>query len=302
MSPAALAIVPFLSMVGLIIANERHFQARKIAKNGLIFLKSGMSVLKHIVDRKKERLAEAKSSISIAALRETVGDMPRTRHFEQALRGQGGRIRLIAEVKKASPSKGLIRAGFSHTAIAAVYEEKKVDAVSVLTEEDFFQGRLDFLEDIKKVVSCPVLRKDFIFDEYQIYEARAKNADAVLLIAAILETKQSEEFLHLAHELGLGVLFEVHDFGELDAALRINAPVIGINNRNLKTLRIDLETTFQLKREIPADRIVVSESGIRTRADVLRLEEAGVHAMLIGTSLMESRDIAAKIDEIRGTQ
>jgi indole-3-glycerol phosphate synthase len=301
MSPAAFAIVPFLSMVGLIIANERCFQAWKIAKKGLIPLKSGMSVLENIVDRKKERLSAAKSRIPIAALRATVRETPRPRDFEKALKRERDGIRLIAEVKKASPSKGLIRADFSHTAIASVYEEKKVDAVSVLTEEDFFQGRLEFLEDVRKIVSCPVLRKDFIFDEYQIYEARARTADAILLIASILELRQAEEFLHLAHELGLAVLFEVHDFAELEAALRINAPVIGINNRNLKTLRIDLETTFQLKREIPADRIVVSESGIRSRADILRLEEAGVQAMLVGTSFMESRDIGAKIDELRGT-
>ena len=133
-------------------------------------------------------------------------------------------IRLIAEIKKASPSKGLIRADFSHTAIASVYEAKKVDAISVLTEEDFFQGKLEFLEDVKKIVSCPVLRKDFIFDEYQIFEARARNADAILLIAAILELKQAEEYLHLAQELGLSVLFEVHDFAELETALRIQCP------------------------------------------------------------------------------
>jgi indole-3-glycerol phosphate synthase len=170
----------------------------------------------------------------------------------------------------------------------------------VLTEEDFFQGRLEFLEDVKKIVSCPVLRKDFIFDEYQIYEARARKADAILLIAAILELKQAEEFLHLARELGLAVLFEVHDFAELETALRLHAPVIGINNRNLKTLSIDLNTTFELKNEIPGNHAVVSESGIRTRPDVLRLEEAGIDAMLIGTSLMESQDISGKIDELRG--
>ena len=159
---------------------------------------------------------------------------------------------------------------------------------------------MEFLEDVKKIVSCPVLRKDFIFDEYQIYEARAKTADAVLLIAAILGLKQAEEYLHLARELGLSVLFEVHDFAELETALRIHAPVIGINNRNLKTLVIDLNTTFELKKEIPEDRTVVSESGIRTRDDVLRLEVMGIDAMLIGTSLMESQDIAGKIDDLRG--
>ncbi len=173
---------------------------------------------------------------------------PEPLRFSKALKRDNSPIRLIAEIKKASPSKGLIRADFSHTAIASVYEAKKVDAISVLTEEDFFQGKLEFLEDVKKIVSCPVLRKDFIFDEYQIFEARAKTADAILLIAAILELKQAEEYLHLAQELGLSVLFEVHDFAELEAALRIKASVIGINNRNLKTLAIDLKHNFRTEK------------------------------------------------------
>jgi len=259
-----------------------------------------MSILRKIVEQKKGRVSYAKSVTPLSALKNTIKDAPEPKDFYRAVKRDGPSIRLIAEVKKASPSKGLIRADFSHTAIASVYEDKKVDAVSVLTEEDFFQGSLEFLEDVKKIVSCPVLRKDFIFDEYQIYEARARKADAVLLIAAILELKQAEEYLHLAGELGLAVLFEVHDFAELETALRINAPVIGINNRNLKTLSIDLNTTFELRKEIPGDRAVVSESGIRTRADVLRLEEAGIEAMLIGTSFMESKNISGKIDELRG--
>jgi indole-3-glycerol phosphate synthase len=229
-----------------------------------------------------------------------INDIEATRDFQKAIKRSGDTLKIIAEIKKASPSKGLIRADFSHTAVASIYEAKKVDAISVLTEEDFFQGRLDFLEDVKKVVSCPELRKDFIFDDYQIYEARAKKADAVLLIAAILELKQAEEFLHLALELGLSVLFEVHDFADLETALRINAPVIGINNRNLKTLAIDLNTTFKLKKEIPEGHVVVSESGIRTREDVEKIESAGIDAMLVGTCLMESPDIGAKIDALRG--
>jgi indole-3-glycerol phosphate synthase len=177
-----------------------------------------------------------------------------------------------------------------------------VNAISVLTEEDFFQGRLEFLADVKTISLLPVLRKDFIVDEYQIVEARANQADAILLIAALLDAGQAGEYIHMAKEFGMAVLFEVHDQGELEMALEIDAPIIGINNRNLKTLQIDLNTTFTMKREIPADRIVVSESGIRTRDDVIRLEEAGVDAMLIGTSLMESRDIGGKIDELRGAE
>ncbi len=260
-----------------------------------------MSILNKIVDRKKERLSQAKSRVSVASLRAVIRDVPPSLAFEQALKRQEGQIRLIAEVKKASPSKGLIRQDFDHKAIAAVYKEKKVNAISVLTEEDFFQGRLEFLADIKTISLLPVLRKDFMFDEYQIYEARANQADAILLIAAILDEKQAEEYLHISKELGLAVLFEVHDHQELEMALRINAPVVGINNRNLKTLQINMDTTLELKKEIPADRIIVSESGIKTRDDVLRLEEAGVDAMLIGTSLMEAADIGRKIEELRGT-
>jgi indole-3-glycerol phosphate synthase len=259
-----------------------------------------MSILRKIVEQKKNRVSYTKSIMPLASLKNTIRNIPKPKDFAMVLKRNNSPIKLIAEIKKASPSKGLIRADFSHIAIASIYESKKVDAVSVLTEEDFFQGKLEFLEDIKKIVSCPVLRKDFIFDEYQIYEARAKTADAILLIASILELKQAEEYLHLSQELGLSVLFEVHDFAELETALRINAPVIGINNRNLKTLAIDLNTTFELKNEVPGDRTIVSESGIKTRDDVLRLEEAGVDAMLIGTALMESGKIAKKIDVLRG--
>jgi indole-3-glycerol phosphate synthase len=260
-----------------------------------------MSIVTKIVNQKKERLSHAKEVTSIAHLRAVIKDIPLPLDFEQALIRVDGQIRLIAEVKKASPSKGLIRQDFNHKTIAAVYKEKKVAAISVLTEEDFFQGHLEFLADVKSISLLPVLRKDFIFDEYQIYEARANQADAILLIAAILDEKQAEEYLHLSKELGMAVLFEVHDHRELEMALRINAPVIGINNRNLKTLQIDMNTTLELKKEIPVDIIIVSESGIKTRADVLRLEQAGIDAMLIGTSLMEAADIGRKIEELRGT-
>ncbi len=260
-----------------------------------------MSILARITDRKKERLSRVKAAVSIARLKAVIKDNPLPLDFAQALRRANGQIHLIAEVKKASPSKGLIRQDFDHKAIADAYREKKVDAISVLTEEDFFQGQLEFLADVKRIANLPVLRKDFIFDEYQIIEARANHADAILLIAAILDKNQAKEYMHIAGELGMAVLFEVHDHQELEMVLRINAPIIGINNRNLKTLEIDMNTTLELKKEIPADRIIVSESGIRTRNDVLRLEEAGIDAMLIGTSFMEASDIGDKIDELRGT-
>ncbi len=264
-------------------------------------LKFRVSILNTIIYKKKERLSRAKAKTSINQLKAAAKDIPLAYNFERALKREDGPIRLIAEVKKASPSKGLIRQDFNHKTIAAVYKENKVNAISVLTEGDFFQGQLEFLADVKTIALLPVLRKDFIFDEYQIYEAKANQADAILLIAAILGENQAEEYLHIATELGMAVLFEVHDHKELEMALRINVPVIGINNRNLKTLQIDMNTTLELKKEIPSDIIIVSESGIKTRDDVLRLEQAGIDAMLIGTSLMESADIGNKIEELRGT-
>ncbi len=231
-----------------------------VEKHAVLLIKSLMSILDTIVTRKKERVASAKMRTPLGELKSVIRDRETPRDFQRAIKRDAGGLRIIAEIKKASPSKGLIRADFNHTTIASIYEAKEVDAVSVLTEEDFFQGSLKILEDVKKIVSCPVLRKDFIFDEYMIYEARAIGADAILLIASILDMKQAEEYLSLASEIGLSVLFEVHDFDQLERALRINAPVIGINNRNLKTLSIDLGTSIRLKTEIPADRVVVSES------------------------------------------
>lgn len=259
-----------------------------------------MSILDEIVRRKKERLEEAKRREPIAGLRSRIADMKPALDFAGSIRRAGGRgIGLIAEIKKASPSKGLIRADFDPSAIAAIYGDR-ADAVSVLTEEDFFQGSLEHLGVAKKASGRAVLRKDFIFDEYQIHESRANGADAILLIARILGRTQAAEYLHMARETGLGALFEVHDAKELETALLIGAPVIGINNRNLDTLAIDIGTSFMLKKEIPADRIVVSESGIEARADVERLEEAGIDAMLVGTAFMKSPDIARAVDELMG--
>lgn len=257
-----------------------------------------MNVLMSIVEKKKERLNAAKSSVSLSELKERIKDIGRSRDFSGALRRTNGQIRLIAEIKKASPSKGLIRKDFDPVAIAKIYESKAVSAISVLTEEDSFQGHLSFIGKVKATASKPVLRKDFIFDEYQIYEAKANGADAILLIAAILDRSQASEYLQLASELGLGVLFEVHDEEDLEKALHVDAGIVGINNRNLKTLSIDLTTSLRLKKEVPAGKIIVSESGIRTRQDVITLQDNGIDAMLIGTSFMESRDIGEKIDSL----
>ncbi|MEW6676045.1 MAG: indole-3-glycerol phosphate synthase TrpC [Nitrospirota bacterium] len=260
-----------------------------------------MEILAEIVSKKKRWLKDAKASVSIKDLKSRINNIEKPRDFKAAIkRNLNEKIRLIAEIKKASPSKGVIRENFDHIEIATIYEKKQVSAISILTEEDFFQGRLEYLLDVKRITKKPLLRKDFIFDEYQIYESRANKADAILLIAAILDKNHADEYLHLAKELGLSVLFEVYNFKELEMALLIGADIIGINNRDLKTLRLDINTTFELKKELPSDKIVVSESGIKTREDVLRLEEAGVDAMLIGTSLMEAGDIGKKIDELMG--
>jgi indole-3-glycerol phosphate synthase len=262
-----------------------------------------MGILNEIILRKKERLQDIKTKIPLKDMKLKIADIEKPRDFEKAIRRcPQEKIKLVAEIKKASPSKGVIRKEFNHLSIAKAYEEKRVNAVSVLTERDFFQGDIAFLVEVKKLLTKPVLRKDFIFDEYHVYESRANEADAILLIAAILEKNQAAEYLHLSKELGLSVLFEIHNLKELEMALLINSKIIGINNRNLKTLQVNINTTFGIKKEIPPDRIVVSESGIKTREDVKRLEDAGIDAMLIGTSFMETEDIAEKIDELMGSE
>jgi indole-3-glycerol phosphate synthase len=260
-----------------------------------------MSILDVITEKKRERLSFAKGRVPLRELKSKIPDAGKPRDFRGAISRGKGPIRLIAEIKQASPSRGAIRRDFDLLAIARIYEEKKVDAISVLTEEDFFSGDLEFIPSVRQAVTRPVLRKDFIFDEYQIYESRAYGADAILLIASLLDMTMAGEYLHLCSELGLSVLFEVHGSDELEKALRLNADIIGINNRDLETLTVDLETTFVLRKEIPPDRTVVSESGIRTRGDIIRLQDAGLDAVLIGTSLMESQDISRKIDELMGS-
>ncbi len=261
-----------------------------------------MGILHEIISRKKQRLRDVQASVPLRELKSKITDVEKPRDFRTAVkRSSDENIKLIAEIKKASPTKGIIREKFDHISIAQIYDKKHVHAVSVLTEEDFFMGSLSFIPEVKKFTSKPVLRKDFIVDEYQIYETRVNSADAILLIAAILEKNQAAEYLNLARELGLSVLFEVHNFKELEMALLIACDIIGINNRNLKTLQIDMNTTFTLRREIPSDRIVVSESGIKSRMDVQKLQNIRVDALLIGTSFMEAEDIGKKIDELTGS-
>jgi len=227
--------------------------------------------------------------------------LPPTRSLPQALQAQPDhRPRIIAEVKKASPSAGLIRADFDPVAIASIYARHGAAAISVLTDNKFFQGELRFLTAIRQHVQVPLLRKDFVVDAYQLYEARCYGADAVLLIAAALDVPQLVDLAALSQELGLAALVEVHTAAELEKALACSCRIIGINNRDLHTFRTDVATTLELLRHIPPGYLVVSESGLQDHATLVRLASHGVAAFLIGESLMRQADIGAKLDELRG--
>jgi indole-3-glycerol phosphate synthase len=256
-------------------------------------------ILDDIIANKKEELAGTKRRSSLAEVKTRAADAGLVRGFGRALSAAGG-IRLIAEVKKASPSKGVIRGDFDPVRIAEIYEKSGASCISVLTEEKFFQGKLEYLAEIRRAAGLPLLRKDFIIEEYQLYEARAAGADAVLLISACLEKDQIVEYLGIAGGLGLDVLVESHTYRELDKALLAGATLVGINNRDLSTFTVSLATTLDLLKDIPDDRIVVSESGIKTRDDVVKLEKAGVDAVLIGESLMREKDIGKKVKELLG--
>jgi len=256
-------------------------------------------ILDEIVAYKRTELVETKRAAPLAELKAKAASMEPTRGFREALAGEG-EMRLIAEVKKASPSKGVIREDFDPVKIARTYEESGASCLSVLTEKKFFQGKLGYLDDIRKDVGLPLLRKDFIIDEYQIYETRTAGADALLLIVACLGHHQLEDYLGLAGRLGLDVLIEAHTYKELDRVLLTGARLVGINNRDLATFKVDLRTTLELLKDIPDDCIVVSESGINTREDVLLLQKAGVDAILVGESLMREKDIGKKVKELLG--
>jgi len=256
-------------------------------------------ILDEIVAYKKEELAETKRGASLADQKKRAADAGPLRGFGAALTTTGG-IKLIAEVKKASPSKGVIREDFDPVRIAATYQEAGATCLSVLTEKKYFQGSLEYLGAIRRAVGLPLLRKDFIVDEYQIFEARAAGADAILLIAACLDRRQLEDYLGIAGNLGLDILVESHTVKELDKTLHAGARIVGINNRDLTRFTVSLQTTFDLLQDIPDDRVVVSESGIQSRDDVVRLEKAGVDAVLVGESLMREKDMGKKVKELLG--
>ena len=251
-------------------------------------------ILNKIVAVKHEEVAAAKKRLPFDAMRADAESRVLTRDFEGALRARiaKGQAAVIAEVKKASPSKGVLRANFEPADIAQSYMEGdgKVSAacLSVLTDRQFFQGQPDYLKQARASTLLPVLRKDFMVDAYQIYESRAMGADAILLIAASLDDAQMADFEAIARSLDMAVLVEVHDRAELERALRLKTPLVGINNRNLRTFEVTLDTTLGMLADVPADRLLVTESGILSRADVQRMRAAGVHAFLVGEAFMRA--------------
>ena len=255
--------------------------------------------LEEIVAHKRQELAETKRAKPLAQLERALKSRPPSRGFAAAIR-RPGKLSLIAEIKKASPSAGPIRPGADVVEVAKIYAGAGAQAISVLTDSKFFSGSLKDLSAVREKVSVPVLRKDFLIEEYQVVEAAAAGADALLLIAAILDRPALKRLIGLARDLSLDALVEVHSEPELEQALEAGAEVIGINNRDLKTLQVDLETTQRLIGRIPAGRLRVSESGIRSRADVEFVQRQGADAILVGEELMGSADPAEKIKELMG--
>ena len=254
--------------------------------------------LDKIVAAKRDEVARLKRERPLEELKRSLGTIPSPRDFSGAI--SGGDCAIIAEVKKRSPSKGVLREDFDPVLIARIYEENGAAAVSVLTDRNFFGGDPEYILRVKSNVDLPVLRKDFVVDPYQIYETRALGGDALLLIAAILGEEELMDYTLLAESLGLSALCEVHTAGELSKAVASGARIIGINNRDLSTFSTDLKTSARLARQVPKDRIIVSESGIRTRQDIDALMKAGVHVFLVGESLITSRDIGGKLRELMG--
>ena len=254
------------------------------------------TILDTILWHKRDEVAARRSQVPLETLQGRLADLPPTRDFAAALRHPAlSPTALIAEVKKASPSAGIIRADFDPVAIAKTYEDNGASCLSVLTDARFFQGHEDYLQQIRAAVSIPLLRKDFTVDSYQITEARAIGADAILLIAAALTRPQMADYMALAHSLGLTALVEVHTEEEMQVAADIQAPVIGINTRDLKSFVTDLGVFERLAPLAPAESVLVAESGLKTPADVARVRAAGAHAILVGESLMRSPDIGAAL-------
>jgi indole-3-glycerol phosphate synthase len=259
-------------------------------------------ILNQIVAVKREEIAAAITRKPLAAMRADAESRVLTRDFAGALRAKiaAGKPAVIAEIKKASPSKGVLRADFIPADIAQSYAEYGAACLSVLTDQQFFQGSIDYLKQARASCSLPVLRKDFIIDAYQVYESRVMGADCILLIAACLDDAQMKALEALAMSLDMAVLVEVHDEVELERALRLRTPLIGINNRNLKTFEVSLDNTLGLLAKVPADRLLVTESGIATPADVQRMRDAKVNAFLVGEAFMRADDPGVALAELFG--
>lgn len=256
-------------------------------------------ILQKIVNNTRLELKMSKRRLPMEVLEMMIREQPLPLDLEIALRGKC--VKLIAEIKKASPSRGIIRHDFNPIALAQIYASNGASAISVLTESKYFQGSVDYLKQIKDGLrdrKIPLLRKDFIFDPYQIYQSRAYGADSLLLIVSILNLAGLRELLSLSHKLGMKSLVEVHNEEELEIALRSGAGILGINNRDLNTFKLNMDVTKRLKSLIPSDRIVVSESGIRNRHDMQKLKSWGVNGALVGEALMSSPEIVAKMKEL----
>ena len=257
-------------------------------------------ILNKIVAVKREELALALERRSLAAVRADAESRVLTRDFEAAMRATvaAGRSAVIAEIKKASPSKGILRQNFEPADIAQTYAEHGATCLSVLTDQQFFQGSVDYLKQARASCQLPVLRKDFMVDPYQVYEARAMGADAILLIAACLDDARMAELEAIALGLNMAVLVEVHDRAELQRALRLRTPLVGINNRNLRSFEVTLQTTLDLMADVPADRLLITESGILGRDDVQTMRAAGVHAFLVGEAFMRAPEPGLALAEL----
>ncbi len=258
------------------------------------------AILEVILEETAVELDRRMREIPLSSLEGALASSGPVRDFHGALQAEGPVPSVIAEVKRASPSKGLLREEFDPLEIASAFEAGGAAAISVLTNERHFQGRLEYVTTIRRVVKLPILRKEFIIHPYQVTESRVAGADAVLLIAAALDDAGLEECFSAAQALGLHVLMEVHTAEELDRAISLGASIIGINNRDLKSFEVDLGVTFDLINRVPDGKVVVSESGIQSRDDLLRLRKAGVDAVLIGESFMRALDIRAKVAELIG--
>jgi indole-3-glycerol phosphate synthase len=254
------------------------------------------AILDQIVSVKKRDVERRRKKVPLDQLKESIARGKKPLSFSSAIKG--GKIRLIAEVKKASPSRGVLCPDFKPVEMSVIYAENGAAAISVLTESKHFMGDLKYLERIREKVNLPLLRKDFIFDEYQVYESAASGADALLLITAILSQSQLEGLLALSHVLGMQCLVEVHNEKELERALQCDADIIGINNRDLNTFHVNTDTTRRLCDIIPAEKIVVSESGIKKRSDIVKLKKWGVNAVLVGESLVTAKNIPTKMKEL----